>query len=108
MALVTLSRDQLENTNILEMRAFSGGEESVEPKDKHFQLTEMLVFLKGDYGSQVEQNHTSIHWSEFQKWVRKTQGTVVFLVGRVVFEREVMFAFDNDNDAAYFRLTFDS
>jgi len=65
------------------------------------------VFIKGDSGSQVCKEHTSIKTAEFNEFIQeRCKGIVVFMTARVVFEREVIIGFTEEEDAILFKLTW--
>jgi len=65
-----------------------------------------IGFIKGDYGSQISREHTSISRSELHSFCEQCSGDVFYGTGRIIFEREVVIAFTDKEDAALFKLTW--
>lgn len=63
-----------------------------------------IAFIKGDYGSQIETDHTSISSTEFKEFAEQCSGKVYWGTARLMFEREVVIGFDDDADAMAFKL----
>jgi len=65
-----------------------------------------IAFVKGDHGSQIETHHTSISLTEFDEFAKQCSGNVYVGTARLIFEREIVIGFDNEEDAMAFKLTF--
>ncbi len=70
-----------------------------------FSITDYpIAFVKGDHGSQIETDHTSISMTEFSEFAEQCSGNVYVGTARLIFEREVVIGFDNEADAMAFKL----
>ena len=79
----------------------------IEWSDSPFSINDYpIAFVKGDHGSQLEKHHTSISSSDFHKFAQQCSGSVYIGTARLIFEREVVIGFDNEEDAMAFKLTF--
>ena len=65
-----------------------------------------IAFIKGDYSSQIEKDHTSISMTEFVEFAGQCSGKVYIGTARLIFEREVVIGFDTEEDAMAFKLKF--